>query len=400
MKVLWVNSNFMHPTTKGGQIRTLEMLRYLHKWHEIHYVALTNSSNTEGPARAPEYSTKSYPYEHRATDKRSLAFYTELAAGMLSSVPVSMSRHHPKGMREFLEGILRKEKFDAVVCDHLTPMGYMPDRSTTILFQHNIEFMIWRRLVQHSTNPIEKAYFKIQAKRMFEFERACCTEAAHVVACSEIDANLMRDNFHIANVSDVATGVNLDYFAKPSKSGVTTKPDFAFVGSMDWLPNEQGVLWFAQEILPLIRRKRPTATFGIVGRTPPPSIMALAKDPLITVTGTVPDVRPWFWESAVSVVPLLVGGGTRLKIYEAMAASSPVVSTAVGAEGLVFEHPNNIRIADKPQDFADHCLDLVEHPEVNARVAQAALDLVTTHFSWEVAARQFDAVLRKAPRPK
>ena len=400
MKVLWVNSNFMHPTTKGGQIRTLEMLRYLHQWHEIHYVALTSPGNSEGPARAHEYSTKSYPFPHKATDKKSFAFYKQLAAGMFSSVPVSMSRHHPDGMKEFLAGLLRKERFDAVVADHLTPMGYMPDRSTTVLFQHNIEFMIWRRLVQHSKNPVEKLYFQIQAKRMFEFERACCTEAAHVVACSEVDANLMRHNFHITNVSDVPTGVNLEYFAKPASSSVTTKPDFAFVGSMDWMPNEQGVLWFAQEILPLIRRKRPDATLGVVGRTPPPSIMALAKDPGITVTGTVPEVRPWFWESSVSIVPLLVGGGTRLKIYEAMASSSPVVSTTIGAEGLTYTHPENIRIADTPQDFADHCLDLVENRQVHAKVAGTALELVTTHFSWEVASRRFDEVLRKAPRPR
>ena len=402
MKVLWVNSNFMHPTTKGGQIRTLEMLKYLHQWHEIHYVALENPDLPEGPRRAHEYSTKSYPFPFKALDKRSPKFALQLIAGAFSSVPLAMSRYDPPGMKVFLKDLLDKGKFDAVVADHLAPMCYMPNRPTTVLFQHNVEYVIWRRHAQHATNPIKKAYFQRQADRMFEFEKRACQEVAHVVACGKVDQDLMIEQFGIKHVSEVLTGVNLDYFKKPQPvvaPPVTKGHDFAFVGSMDWLPNQQGVLWFVNEILPLIRKRRPQATFAVVGRTPPSSITALGKDPGITITGTVPDVRPYFWESAASVVPLLVGGGTRLKIYEAMAASSPVVSTTVGAEGLVYEHPNNIRIADSPQAFADECLYLVEHPENLANVAKAARELVTAHFSWEVAARQFDEVLKKAPRP-
>src|ERR1035438_5559492 len=155
MKVLWVNSNFMHPTTKGGQIRTLEMLRYLHQWHEIHYVALENPDQPEGPARAHEYSARSYPFPHQAPDKRSPAFIKQLIAGTFSSIPLSMSRFNPPGMKDFLAGLLSQERFDAVVADHLAPMCYMPDRPTTILFQHNVEFMIWRRNAQHAGNPLK-----------------------------------------------------------------------------------------------------------------------------------------------------------------------------------------------------------------------------------------------------
>src|SRR5215813_11617071 len=110
MKTLWVNTNFMHPTTKGGQIRTLEMLRHLHRRHEIHYVAIANPAAPEGPARAPEYSSKAYPVEHRIPDKTSPAFYLQLVRGLLSSVPVAVERFRPSGMRAFLEGLIRKEK--------------------------------------------------------------------------------------------------------------------------------------------------------------------------------------------------------------------------------------------------------------------------------------------------
>ena len=399
MRILWVNSNFMHPTTKGGQIRTLEMLRHLHRWHEIHYVALQYPDQPEGPARAHEYSAKSYPFPHQVPDKRSPAFIKQLAAGMFSSEPMSVSRFHPPGMRKFLEDLIRRESFDSAVVDHIAPMAYFPRRSGCVLFQHNVEFMIWRRHTQHAKDPFRKLFFGSQARRMFEFERNACREAGHVVACSEVDNRLMRESFGISNVSDVPTGVNLEFFAPPpAPTHQTTAPDFAFVGSMDWLANQQGVLWFAREILPLIRRKRPNATFAVVGRTPPPSIQALASDPGITVTGTVPDVRPWFWESAVSVVPLLVGGGTRLKIYEAMAARSAVVSTAIGAEGLEYNHLENIRIADTPEDFAAHCLDLVQNVDVRRQVVDSAWRMVHEKYSWEVAARKFDQILETSPR--
>jgi polysaccharide biosynthesis protein PslH len=405
MKLLWVNSNFMHPTTKGGQIRTLEMLRYLHRWHEIHYVALENPDQPEGSARAHEYSARSYPFPHRAPDKRSPAFARQLLAGAFSSEPISVSRHHPPGMKKFLEDLIRREKFEAAVVDHLAPMSYFPDRAHCVLFEHNVEFMIWRRNVQQAANPLRRAYFKLEAQRVFEFECRACRQAGHVVACSEVDKKLMQESFGIAHVSAVPTGVNLEFFAPPpALPGLTSKfapgraSDLVFIGSMDWLPNQDGVLWFVREILPLIRRQRPETRLAVVGRTPPPTIEALALDPGITVTGTVPDVRPWFWESAVSVVPLRIGGGTRLKIYEAMAARNAVVSTTIGAEGLEYNHPANIRIADTPDDFAAQCVDLLDHPGARQRMTEAALEMVRERFSWDAAARRFDEILQAAPR--
>jgi len=400
MKILWLNTNFMHPTTKGGQIRTLEMLRHLHRWHEIHYVAIENPQEPEGPARAHEYSTRAYPFRYRIPRKTSVAFAAQLIAGLFSNIPLAVGRFNPPGMRKFVEDLLARERFDAAVLDFLPPTTYYPDRPHSVLFQHNVEFMIWRRRVQTESRPLRRYYYELQARRMFEYEKQACRESGHVVACSDADARLMRESFAIDHVSTVPTGVNIEYFTRPGQSaGATTKPDFVFVGSMDWLPNEQGVLWFTHEVLPLIHRKRPGATFAIVGRTPPPAIQALARDGCITVTGTVADVRPWFWEAGVSVVPLLVGGGTRLKIYEAMAARTAVVSTTIGAEGLEYKHPDNIRIADTPQDFADHCLDLLDNPDTRRQMTEDGWEMVNSRFSWEVVARCFDSILASAPKP-
>jgi glycosyltransferase involved in cell wall biosynthesis len=167
---------------------------------------------------------------------------------------------------------------------------------------------------------------------------------------------------------------------------------------MDWLPNVDGMLYFVREILPIIRRTRPETTLSIVGRTPPPEIVELGKqDPRILVTGTVPDIRPHVWGSKLSVVPLRIGGGTRLKIYESMAARVPVVSTTIGAEGLEIHPAGDIRIADTPEAFANECLELLADDKTRQGIADAAWHLVSTRFSWDSVSRCFEQILEAGP---
>jgi glycosyltransferase involved in cell wall biosynthesis len=398
MKTLWVNSNFMHPTTKGGQIRTLEMLRHLHRRHEIHYVAIEKAGEPEGPARAGEYSFRAYPFRHHIRSKRSPLFWGELAKGLLSPVPVAVERFHPPGMREFLEGLIRKEGFDCAVVDHLAPTAYFPDLPHAVFFQHNVETVIWRRHVEHAADPLRRWYLQMQASRMFEFEKRVSLESGHIVAVSKTDADEMRSLFGVARVSEIPTGVNIEYFTPPTERP-SAGADLVFVGSMDWLPNVDGVLYFAREVLPLIRRKRPDCSLAIVGRTPPPKIEELAaQDRRIQVTGTVPDIRPYLWGSAVSIVPLRIGGGTRLKIYEAMAAKIPVVSTMVGAEGLTVNPPADIRLGDRPEEFAAHCLELLADSDERRRVATTAWEMVNANFSWDQVSRCFERIMESGPR--
>jgi len=157
--------------------------------------------------------------------------------------------------------------------------------------------------------------------------------------------------------------------------------------------------WFLSDVFPRIQFQRPGCTLAIVGRTPPPSILEAAKTPGITVTGTVPDVRPYLWQSAVSIVPLRIGGGTRLKIFEAMAAGAPVVSTTVGAEGLPLHDGDTIRIGDSAEQFAQHCLELLAHPAAAQSLAQTAKQLVVENFSWEQVTRKFERALPAIKKP-
>jgi len=392
MKILWAKADFLHPTTKGGQIRTLETLKRLHQRHEIHYVALDSPDQAEGVERSSEYCSRAYPISHYAPPRSTPRFWMQACAGLFSPLPLAVSRYRSDAMRRHIEMLTRSEKFDAIVCDFLNAAPNMPDLAEAILFQHNVEAMIWKGHVEHSGSPLERAYLKGQYERMRRFEGQACRAAKTVIAVSSADARAIESGYGVKRVQAVPTGVDLDYFRPPARPEPVA--DLVFLGSMDWLPNIDAVKWFVSEVLPLVRKHRPDCSLAIVGRRPPQSIRRLTEeDERIAVTGTVPEVRSYLWGSRVSIVPLRIGGGTRLKIYESMAARIPVVSTTLGAEGLDVRDGQNIHIADSARDFAGHCVGLLEDGCARRRLSSAAWEMIAACYSWEVVSRKFEQLL-------
>lgn len=402
MKILWVKTDFLHPTDRGGQIRTLETLRRLHPLHEVHYLAYDNPAQPEGLARAHEYCAFAYPVTHHIPEKTSPAFFLQLLQGLISPLPVAVARWKSDAFAQQFATVTAQHPFDCIVCDFLFPAANIPDISRCVLFQHNVEAQIWDRHAEQGRTPLHRWYFGLQAKRMAAFEAEICRKAQSIIAVSEADAILMRQRYGSPRVSSVPTGVDVDFFRPLTASPPQADPpqadppktDLVFLGSMDWMPNIDGMLWFAQDIWPLIRAQRPTTTLTIVGRKPSPKIQALAQLPGISVTGTVPDVRPYLHGAKTSIVPLRIGGGTRLKIYESMAAQVPVISTAIGAEGLDWTDGKNILIADSPAAFAQSCLELLAQPQRARQLADSAFALVDQHYSWQAITHQFESLLR------
>lgn len=396
MKILWVKSDFLHPTTKGGHIRTLEMLRWLNRWHEVHYVAFDEyGKNEEGVRRSSEYARKAYPIRWGISEKRSARFVGEVLGNLFSSQPIHLTRPRSGEMEALLRELMETEKFDALVCDFLTPCLNLPEPERWVLFQHNVETMIWRRHAETASNGLAKWYYGLQAKRLEEAEGWFCRKMRHVVAVSGVDAEMFRKEFGVERVTAVATGVDVEYFTPTGEK--RTETELVFVGSMDWSPNEDGIQWFVKEVLPLVRKQMSDCRLRIVGRAPSEGIRRLAaEDGRIEVTGTVPDVRPHLWGGRVSIVPLRIGGGTRLKIYESMAARVPVVSTTIGAEGLEVADGENIRLADDAKAFAAGCVELLTEESRRLALAESGWRLVKERFSWEHVAREFEAILGRA----
>ena len=393
MKILWVCPFFLHPTDRGGQIRTLGTLKELHKRHEVHFAALNDPASPEGPKRSPEYSSRHISVEHSVPGRTSIKIYPQLAGSIINAVPIAVSRYHSKPLQRMISDLVAKEKYDAIVCDFLTSAPNLADLSQCILFQHNVETTIWKRHVEQSRSLAKRTYFQLQASKMESYERKICRQVKHVIAVSEIDASRMKTMFGVEGVSSVSTGVDLEYFAPPKDAPNTS--DMIFCGSMDWLPNVDAVEHFLSEILPLIRADLPAATFTIAGRSPDARVhKAVQGLQGVSVTGKVADMRPYLWGSKISVVPIHIGGGTRLKIYECMAAGVPVVSTTVGAEGLCYQDGNDIAIADDPRSFADACVRLLKDNALRQSMAQSALQRAQSEFSWEAVSREFETILQ------
>jgi sugar transferase (PEP-CTERM/EpsH1 system associated) len=397
MKILWAKIDFLHPTNRGGQIRTLEMLKRMHLRHEIHYVAYDDPDTPEGRERAGEYASKSFPVQRAIPSRGSLKFFLQLAVNLLSPLPLAVGRYRSREMRRAIGELVATHSYDAVVADFLSITPNFTDLSSCVLFQHNVESEIWRRHAEHASTRARRLYFSSQARRMERYERTACRAVQQVVSVSPADSETMRRRYGVTRVDDVPTGVDIDFFRRPECP--PHHSDIVFVGAMDWLPNIDGARWFMDEVFPRIRARRPHATVTFAGRNPAPEIRALADaEGLVRVTGTVPDVRPYLWGATVSVVPLRIGGGTRLKIYEAMAAGVPVVSTPVGAEGLAVTNGKDIRLAADPDAFARYTLELIDDSAAGSRISESARMVVERQFSWESVARRLEAILEASHR--
>jgi glycosyltransferase involved in cell wall biosynthesis len=208
----------------------------------------------------------------------------------------------------------------------------------------------------------------------------------------------MIEQYGVEAIRDVPTGVDTDFF-RPNGNTRSDPHGIVFTGSMDWLPNEDAIRYFTARILPQIRERIPDATLTVVGRNPYPGLVELSqKDPGITVTGRVDDVRPYMERAAVYVVPLRIGGGTRLKIYEAMAMEKPMVSTTVGAEGLPLEHGVELLIADTPDLFADSVIKLLTDGVAAREMAERAARMVREKFGWKEVAQRFAEICEETVR--
>jgi sugar transferase (PEP-CTERM/EpsH1 system associated) len=389
--ILWLKTELLHPVDKGGRIRTYNMLRALKREHEVTYLTLDDGTAAPDAAeRASEYCHRLVRVPFATAPKRSPRFFAELAANLVSPLPYAVAKYRSRPMREAVARAVR-EGTDVVVCDFLFPSVNVPGGLgvPTVLFQHNVEAMIWQRHAEVAGNPVKRAYMTEQWRRMRRHEGAECRRFDHVVAVSPQDAEVMARDYGVRDVSDVPTGVDTEYF-RPSGHEAPRPNNLVFTGSMDWMPNEDAVVWFCDEILPRVRAAVPDATLTVVGRHPPPRVRALAEAGRgVEVTGSVPDVRPYMERAAAFVVPIRVGGGTRLKVYEAMAMEKPLVSTPVGAEGLPLRDGVDAMLAAEPAAFADAVIAVLRDPARAAAMAAEGAALVRARYGWDRVAARF-----------
>jgi glycosyltransferase involved in cell wall biosynthesis len=396
MKILWVKHGKLLPVDAGGKIRTYNILRHLASRNDITLISSYSGKETpEYESELRQYFPNSIVICTRAPEdsygiaKQGLHYLAR--AG--SSVPYAVSKFTTRKLQQIVKSKLDSREFDVAVCDFLAVSLNFPKQlnTPTALFQHNVEASIWQRQADCEKHWLKKVMFTMEAAKMQRYEAAAIKRFHQVVAVSEIDRKLMA-GLDQRNITVVPTGVDLRQFRAADNCPALGR-DVMFLGSMDWEANVDAVTYFCQEIWPRVLSNTPDAKFRIVGRNPHPSVKKLASDS-VEVTGTVRSVIDYLRNAAVVVVPLRIGGGTRLKIYEAMAMGKAIVSTAIGAEGLDVHDGQNIILSEESEDFARKIIGLLNNKAVRERLGQAAIQ-TASKYDWSMVADRFEEVLRR-----
>lgn len=398
MKILWIKSDFLYPPNVGGKIRSYNILKRLADTHDVSYLCLSEEKPENSDIdHLMEFCEEVEYIRFDPEPKFSAQFYFALLKNLFSSLPYVISKYDNDEIKKRIREYVRDKGVDIIVCDFLEMAINCMDLTDVprVLFQHNVETEIWRRHYEINENPVKKGYLYIDYRKFYEFEKKACAHFDDVLVVSESDANLLEKDYDVPHTTVIPTGVDVDFF-KPNLDKMEDD-NIVFVGSMDWLPNQDAVEYFVKDILPLIKARKPNVRFFVVGRRAPERIKRLAKpDGSIVVTGTVDDVRPYVDRAAVYIVPIRIGGGTRLKIFEAMAQKKAIVSTTVGAEGLPLTDGEDIIIRDEADNFAEAVCNLIDDNKLSSRISGNAYKLVTEKYSWDNVARIFSDALEEA----
>lgn len=292
-----------------------------------------------------------------------------------------------------LDDLLARDHYDAVLFESVLMADYrLPVGVKTIIDQHNVEHELLQRTYEQERPGLRKWYNwrEYQLVKQAELER--CRKADLVVVTSERERLILRDLLPDTAIEVVRTGIDVDAYGG-TYGEQEASHQIVFTGTMNYFPNMDGALYFAQACWPLIREQVPDASWQIVGRNPTPEVQKLAELPGVTVTGAVPDVRPYLAASAVAIAPLRIGSGTRVKILEALAMRKAVVSTTVGYQGLAVESGKHLLIADQPEAIAQAVVELLHDPAERAALGNAGRTLVEDEYSWAQARTRLVEVL-------
>ena len=398
MKILWVKAGKLLPLDTGGKLRTYNLLRHLSGMHEVAYLSYYGGSLDKTYEREIlQHLPGTISVNTAIPEPTGLGRHLDYLRHLPSAAPYAVSRFSSSKVQRMVAELIGQRRFDVAICDFLASAPNFPSRlaTPTVLFQHNVESMLWKRRAQFAPGWAERMISKIEWAKMIRYEAAQVRRFHHILAVSEQDRRALSEIVDTSRIGVVPTGVDLteyqyDPTLRPSDTLVV------FTGSMDWEPNIDGVEHFCQSIWPSVLKRVPEARFRIVGRDPNTRVLKLASAS-IEVTGTVPSILNHLREAAVLVVPLRIGGGTRIKIYEGMAIGKATISTTIGAEGLEVRHERDILLADDPERFAEYVVALLTDEGMRRRYEQAAARTVR-QYDWSVVTMRLVEEIEKAIR--
>jgi len=377
LNLLFLTPKVPYPPTDGGRIAILEPLRRLSlRGHHITLLSFGSRGHQDW-APLTQYCRLEV-VEHDSTNRLLPA-----VLNLLSPIPYTISKYNSEAMARRMRQFLASEHFNLVQIEHLHMGHYLPIAQEfnipILLRQHNVESMLAERFWQNA-HGIERLYAWTQLNKLRHFEAKTCEEADVCLTITDVDAERLHELNARIKTAVVPAGVDTDYYRPmPDLEEPNT---IVSVGSMDWRPNVDAVLWFCDDILPRIERRIPGVKFYVVGKNPPRAVQRLADRRNVIVTGFVEDVREYFARGTVFVVPLRIGSGMRLKILQAMAMGKTVVSTSMGAEGIRATNGRDILLADGADPFAEHIVRLMTFSKFRGHIGDNARQVANDFYSW------------------
>ena len=378
------------PPIFGGALRTYHMLKILSRYHDVTVLTYGNRAVERGlrkhfGSRLSSIHTVQPPLIWKS--RRLLQFYSLSTRRSFNNVAT-----HTKRMQLKIDQLLAENGFDVVQTEfaHMGCFRLSTD-AMKILDCHNVEYDCFRRIWLNTHTMLREYHYYLEYRKFYREEiEACRKQDAIFVTSMQDEALLERDVPRIPKFV-VPNGVDTSH-SKPSSEGEESW-SLVFTGSMGYVPNHDGILYFLDDIFPLIQREIPDVKLYVVGDRPPEKLLKRASNNVI-ITGYVEDVRPYVWRARVSVIPLRVGGGTRLKLLEALAMRKAVVTTSIGREGIEVADGESVLIRDDPQAFAKAVIELFREPKLREKLTQNGYDLVRARYDWSVIGEQVEEIYR------
>lgn len=399
-RILFLTPQLPYPPQQGTAIRNYNLIAQVARRHEVHLLSFVEGPSDIvdlGPLQEPCASVHTVPVPQRSRWRR-------LSTVLTSPLPDIVHRLHSRQFSIELEEVVRGiAPLDLIEIEGLEMAGYGLHATHTVAEPkprlvydaHNAEHLLQKRIFEadshHPRRWLGALYSWIQWQKLRRYEAAVCRQAQHVIACSPADAEALAGLVPGLKTTIVPNGVDTEQYrpgiVSPLPLGAHA---LVFTGKMDFRPNVDAALWFGTAVLPIIRQMGVQAQFHIVGKNPHPRLAVLRDVPGVTLTGFVADVRPYIAAAAVYVVPLLSGGGTRLKVLEAMAMGKAIVSTTLGCEGIHAAPGRDIVLADEARDLAAQVVALLGDPARCATLGRAARAFVEAHFDWRIVTAALD----------
>jgi sugar transferase (PEP-CTERM/EpsH1 system associated) len=400
MKLLWISQNLPFPPKTGVLQRNYNLIREASRFADVHLLAILKQDilpNFDAALAERELSTlcRRIQVVRMPIEESKLRFLSVVVRSLFTRAPFTANWADSPVLRDAVAQAMREGPFDAVYFDTVSLAGYrsMVGSTPSALNHHNIESSLFARRLGYEQHPLKRFYFRMEAAKLRRYEAEVGrTFETHLVV-STLDGERLQAICPGVSTSVVANGVDIDYFrpgAAPPERG-----HLVMVSGMNWFPNRDAVLYFVDAIWPVLSAGRPDLRLTIVGAGAPDAVTRLAaRDQRVTVTGWVDDVRPFMERAQVYLCPMRDGGGTRLKILDALSMGKAIVATTMALEGIDVAPEQEVLVADDPQQFVAQVIRLVDDPERSRQLGVRGREFAVEHFSWPAIGARMEQTFR------